>query len=600
MHDETSGTATLGLPSEVYEPEHAAAVESRYETLEVLGRGGMGEVLLVRDRRAGRSVALKRSKGGTTADPGVRARFFREAGLHARLEHPNIVPVYDTGTDAEGVPYFTMRRVHGHTLAEVLRDAREGKQPASQRRLLTALRQVCLALHYAHEHGVVHRDVKPSNIMLGAYGEVYLLDWGIALDTAEAATAGQGAERHAAEAGGFQGSLVTMSPEQARGDAVDARSDVYAIGAMLFEILTLTPLHPRGSKEEVVSAILAGVDARPSVRCPAVEIAPELETLCVASTALDPAVRTPSALALSQALDAYLDGDRDLEARARAAAQHAAAAQSAAARALSGAAPEARESALRELGKALALRPNDPESVALLAQLLTTPPERTPDEVSRESGEVRRASLRNSGLVAAGLYAFGVLYGIFTRSVSHAPGDQLVVAAAYGVAVIAALTLAWRKTYGALFVCHLAGLLASCSLTVLLGPFVVFVPMLLVLHSSLYSFADSPMLRRGVAATSVAAWSLCVFGADVGLLPRRVFYESGQLIVRSDAIAFSPTVTPAFFYIGITFVLVASSLMTGRMRRALTAADAELRVQGWQLARLAGDAARPGATERSG
>jgi len=583
MHDESSGTATLGLPSEVYEPAPAADGEHRYETLELLGHGGMGEVHLVRDRRAGRAVALKRSKAGPSVDPGVRARFWREACLHARLEHPNIVPVYDAGNDAEGAPFFTMRRVHGHTLAEVLRDTREGRGGMPQRRLLAALSQVCLALHYAHEHGVVHRDVKPSNVMLGAYGEVYLLDWGIAVDTQAPPEAGP------VEQGGILGSLVTMSPEQAHGSHADARSDVYAIGAILFEILTLEPLHPRGTKEEVLEAIKAGVDARPSARVPAAEVAPELESLCVATTKLDPALRTPSALAVSQAIDAYLDGDRDLEARARVAAHHAARAQTAAAEAFSAGDADARASALRELGKALALRPDDRKSVALLARLLTSPPRHTPQEVTRETDTVRQAALRNAGFAAGGLYAMGAVYGLFTRSAPHFAPEETAVRVLFAVAALAALVVAWRKTYAALFVCYLAGLVASCSLTLALGPFAVFVPMLLVLHASLYSFTDSHMLRRSVAATSLLGWTFCVFGPEFGLLPRRVFFEPGQMIVRSDAVIFSSTLTPVFFYVGIAIVVLASSMLTGRVRRALSQSYAAVRVQAWQLALLAGD-----------
>jgi serine/threonine-protein kinase len=462
-------------------------------------------------------------------------------------------------------------------LAEVLDAARRGEAQISQRRLLTALRQVALALHYAHEQGIVHRDVKPSNIMFGAYGEVYLLDWGVALEVASASD----------NAHGLVGSLVTMSPEQARGDAVDARTDVYALGAVLFEMLTLEPLHPRGDREAILTAIEKGVDARPSVRCPEVDVPPELEAICVEATAPMPH-RTPSALALSRAIDAYLDGDRDQEARSRVAQRHAQNAQNAAQDALSGARPEAREAALRELGKVLALRPDDREALTLLARLLTSPPAQVPPAVLRASTAVRNVALRNAGLVAGALYLVAATFAIVGRS-SGAPGARSAVQGLFVLAALAAGALVLRPSYATLFACYLTGLVASCSLTLLLGPFVVFVPMLLVLHAALYSFADSRPLRRGILVTSILGWTLCAFGHHLGLLPQTVFYEAGQLIVRTPAVAFSATVSPLYFYLGITAVLLSATALTGRMRTALTHSDLALRLQAWQLSQLAGD-----------
>jgi hypothetical protein len=113
--------------------------------------------------------------------------------------------------------------------------------------------------------------------------------------------------------------------------------------------------------------------------------------------------------------------------------------------------------------------------------------------------------------------------------------------------------------------------------------------MLLVLHAALYSFADSRPLRRGILVTSILGWTLCAFGHHLGLLPQTVFYEAGQLIVRTPAVAFSATVSPLYFYLGITAVLLSATALTGRMRTALTHSDLALRLQAWQLSQLAGD-----------
>ncbi|MBL9019023.1 MAG: serine/threonine protein kinase, partial [Myxococcales bacterium] len=153
-----------------------------YTLGDLLGRGGMGEVVNAHDQRIGRDVALKRL---TAEAPGATEvnRFLREARIQARLDHPAIPPVYELGTDEQQRPFFTMKRLAGRTLREMINT----EQPASQR-LLRALAEVCLAVEFAHQHGVVHRDLKPSNIMLGDFGEVYVLDWGLArvLDDAPA------------------------------------------------------------------------------------------------------------------------------------------------------------------------------------------------------------------------------------------------------------------------------------------------------------------------------------------------------------------------------------------------------------------------------
>jgi serine/threonine-protein kinase len=183
MDRDNDVTSSMGGP---YAPAPEGAwidddgtLESRYVEQGALGRGGMGEVRACEDRRVGREVAMKISK-----TPGLNARFLQEARVQARLEHPSIVPVYDVGLDRDGAPYFTMKRVRGQTLKKILRGLRDGDPDTvanySRRRLLTAFASVCLAVHYAHTKDVLHRDLKPTNIMLDEFGALYVLDWGLA------------------------------------------------------------------------------------------------------------------------------------------------------------------------------------------------------------------------------------------------------------------------------------------------------------------------------------------------------------------------------------------------------------------------------------
>nr|MBA3457456.1 serine/threonine protein kinase [Deltaproteobacteria bacterium] len=215
---------------------------ARYVMRDMLGRGGMGDVLLATDAQIGRDVAVKRMRDRRTTSV---ARFLREARIQGRLDHPAIVPVHEVAVDEEDRPYFVMKRLTGTTLADIL--AARGhvslttssidKHPLS--RLLRAYSDVCLAVEFAHTRGVIHRDLKPANIMLGDFGEVYVLDWGVARvmgdDSTDSLEIGPSKEpAGSTEAGTVLGTIGYMPPEQLRGMSIDRRADVYALGCILF------------------------------------------------------------------------------------------------------------------------------------------------------------------------------------------------------------------------------------------------------------------------------------------------------------------------------------------------------------------------------
>ena len=209
-------------------------VGGRYELGELLGYGGMAEVHRGRDIRLGRDVAIKVLRADLARDPSFLNRFRREAQAAAGLNHPSIVSVYDTGEDAgpDGTsqPFIVMEYVEGRTLRDILKT--EGRLPV--RRAMEIAADVCGALDFSHRNGIVHRDIKPANVMITPTGAVKVMDFGIARALADnAATVTQTAN--------VIGTAQYLSPEQARGESVDARSDVYSTGCLLYELVTGSP-----------------------------------------------------------------------------------------------------------------------------------------------------------------------------------------------------------------------------------------------------------------------------------------------------------------------------------------------------------------------
>ncbi len=277
---------TLGLQAD----GSPAAADVDLEIVELLGEGGMGAVWLARQRSLRREVALKRPSTRAPGEVASRA-IVDEARTSGALEHPNIVPVHVLGVDVAGEPILVMKRVEGTTLEALIREpeqpawteleARYGDRTGA---VLEILSRVADALQFAHERGVVHRDVKPENVMVGRYGEVYLLDWGIALDV-----------RHPSDVGTLVGTPAYLAPEMLSGDigAIDPRTDVFLLGATLHAALTGKPLH---EGDDVLRVLERAQRAEPRLYGPEVPI--ELAELCRRATAFDPADRPATALAL--------------------------------------------------------------------------------------------------------------------------------------------------------------------------------------------------------------------------------------------------------------------------------------------------------------
>ena len=576
----------------------------RYVQEKLLGEGGMGTVALVRDPVVGRHVALKRLRPALGTDADALARFDREARVQGQLEHPAIVPVYDVGTWPDGTPFFTMRRVRGQSLAEVLDQiAQNGPTRFSRRKLLSAFSQLCLAVHYAHERGVVHRDIKPGNIMLGPYGEVYLLDWGVAKiagereERAEKISDGKIRATDAVHTawGDVMGTVSTMAPEQAVGGAIDARTDVYALGAVLFEILTLQRLHPEGEFEEVADRIVKGVEARASVRAPEADVPPELEELVVAATRVQPGDRLASALLLHEGIEAYLDGDRDLQLRKDSAKKHLEAARSAEAGLASSPDEEgARAEALREVGRSLALDPGNRDALGILVRLLTSPPKTTPREVLVQQEADLRRRIRLGAILGSVVYGYISLNAFSTWQLGvHDLRSFLTAHAGWALALVFSLFTVWRPRYRNLFLAFLAGVTTSVYVTTVYGPFLL-VPTLLTMHGVLYALVRDRKLRIPVLVLTSLGWTVSVFGELGGLFPETVRFVDDTIFIHSPVIGLPETTTTLYLWASTLAAIVGPGLLVGALRSAWQKNDDAMRVQAWQLRRLVGDEADPG------
>ena len=322
-HSTVDGVARCGEP---YLLKDTLPSGLRYTRTALHASGGMGQVWLAHDANIGRDVALKELRAESSANKAVTLRFLREARITGQLEHPGVVPVYEISHDPEtGRPLYTMRFVRGRTLAEAARTFHNHRQagrdePLEFVNLLSAFVSVCHTIAFAHARGIIHRDLKGENIVLGDYGEVIVLDWGLAkcLEQAEAdddpsdglpvnettAAAGQ------TLMGQVLGTPAYMAPEQAQGrlDLVGPATDIFGAGAILYEILAGRPPFAGATTVDVLQRAQQGEIAPPRGHWP--EVPPTLEAICLKALSKEPGDRHATAAELAREVQGWQDRQR--------------------------------------------------------------------------------------------------------------------------------------------------------------------------------------------------------------------------------------------------------------------------------------------------
>jgi serine/threonine protein kinase len=301
-----------------------------YQLGEEIGRGAMGIVYRAKDTVLGREVAVKMPRPELAADPEVICRFVDVARITGQLQHPGIVPVCSVGELPDGRPFLAMKLIMGRTLAELLR---ERPDPSADRgRFVAVFEQVCQTVAYAHYRGVIHRDLEPSNVMIGAFGEVQVIDWGLAIVLASRASHGPGHDAPGSgdlagsvevnppvntggspgspAAGTVLGTPAYLSPEQARGenDRHDTRTDVFGLGAILCHILTRQPPFTGASTDEVIRRAAAADLADAFARLDACDVDAELIALCKQCLTPEMADRPADGRAVAEALATFRAG----------------------------------------------------------------------------------------------------------------------------------------------------------------------------------------------------------------------------------------------------------------------------------------------------
>lgn len=557
----------------------------RFTTQDALGEGGMGKVDLLHDEWIGRHVARKSLRPELVKQSKAYRSFFREARIQGQLEHPAIVPVHDLGFHPDGSPYFVMKRIRGRTLSEVLA---EGELPL--RRVLEAFVRVCLAIDYAHKRGVIHRDLKPDNIMLGDFGEIYVLDWGIAKLHEEHTGEALELER-SGESGTTQvpvGTPAYMAPEQVACTEIDGRTDVFALGAILFEVLTGRMLR---NTNDVRSALRMALlpSPRPSAVAKQREIPPELDDACARALALDIDDRLPSVRALSDCVQRYLDGDRDLELRLERSREHLGNAMSLVETSTMPMDESRRREAAQEASRAMALDPDNRQAQALLIELMLEPPASTPKQVQNKLAVEKAKRTRAVALSAGAAYGVtAIVIAVWTLLADVRVAEPWVFA--FGTLSITIATLGSiqvaRSSMPSDRLLVLAFTTSTFAIIAMARAFAptILVPIMLATNCFGFVLVSSTAVRR-VVITGSALAPIVLWGID--LLDPTTHIEGATLTIQSqlyEGAAVSMLYSAAPFAVPLLIGVFAISFT--RVIEQMEANGAQVELQRWRLRQL--------------
>jgi serine/threonine-protein kinase len=421
---------------------------------------------------------------------------------------------------------------------------------------------------------------------------VYLLDWGIArladqddLVDSDAPAPPSSRVASGTTVGSVLGTPGYMAPEQARGEPIDERADVYALGACLFEVLAKKPLHKGTTVAALLASTQAGANAHLTARAPEADLPLELEVICARATATNAKDRFPSARAMHEAIERFLEGDRDLARRREKSAQHADAARVLAETAVLRSDDEARAVAMREVGRALALDPGNREAMGVMVKLLTDPPSKPPPEVEARMNAARERSATEARAYAVAALASMVVPMVLCPWMGVRDPKPLLgcVAAAVAGAVMTGLRARrWqiRRALVALFV--VLGIMFASRIA---GPFGVTPILAMGLGVGLTVFPRS----QPVWTSIVAAWAAVFVPVALELLGALApSYEmlGDRVCVASHAVLFPTVPTLVHMCVVTALVIAAVCAYTGRMRDRLVAAEERLRIQAWQLRQI--------------
>jgi serine/threonine-protein kinase len=500
-----------------------------------------------------------------------------------------------------------MKRVRGVTLEDIIEAYKKRPEAVQKRysrqRMLRAFCSVCLAVDYAHQHGVLHRDLKPSNVMLGDFGEVYVLDWGLAKivkasEVVQVEEAPPPVDVDVTAPGSLIGTLGYMAPEQIRcqPNALRPTSDVYALGAILFEVLALTELHPRTSNRGIITSTLGEVDARPSVRVPDQDIPPELDEICVKAVSTNPGKRYQNARELQQAVQRFLDGERDQQLRKSMAHDHAEAAARILAEAGDGESPtvDERRSAMREIGRALALDPSNEQAMETMVEMLTLPPSELPEEVRQQIQNQQDAQARWMGRIAGVAYFSFLLYlPLFlwagVKNTAALGLFYLMAVFTGGLSIWTASRAKARERM--VFVVMIISTVWMATAAMFFGPLVLMPAMVAVNTGAFALYLDG-----WPRALSVVFGCLAILVPVVlewtSVMEASYLFTGQGMVVQPNAIGFDPHTTILILLVGGVATVLTSSFSIMGVRDALRKAQRTVFLQTWHIRQLLPSSAR--------